>query len=245
MARRLAIVTGGSGGIGSSICRKLAAANMDLVINYRTNKDSAQEVERICREYSVETLLVKADVSREEESKILFDQAMEKFGRVDVIVNNAGITRDNLLMRMSLDDFKNVIDVNLLSAFHMMKLGSRIMLKQRSGSIINISSIVGLRGNPAQVNYSASKAGLIGMTKSLAKELARKNIRVNAVAPGFIDTNMTADLSERARKEIIKNIPLNKLGQGEDVANLVNFLASEESSYITGQVISVDGGMNI
>lgn len=245
MDRKVALVTGASGGIGRSICEKLASLNMDIVINYRSDKEGAEEVEKICQEQGVKTLLVQADVADEDQVKKLFKETMDEFGRVDVLVNNAGITRDNLIMRMKAEDFQDVIDINLLSAFHMIKAGSRIMMRQRAGSIINMSSVVGIRGNAGQVNYSASKAGLIGMTKSMAKELASRGIRVNAVAPGFIDTEMTQALGDKAKEAILETIPLNHLGEVEDVANLVAFLASEESGYITGQVISVDGGMNI
>lgn len=245
MDRKVAIVTGASGGIGSSICEKLASLNMNIVINYRSNKESALEVEKICKEHSVDTLLVQGDVSKEDDVKRLFKKTMDEFGRVDVLVNNAGITRDGLIMRMKTEDFQDVIDVNLLSAFHTMKAVSRIMMRQKSGSIINMSSVVGIRGNTGQVNYSASKAGLIGMTKSLAKELAPRGVRVNAVAPGFIHTEMTSELNEKTKDEMMNNIPLGRLGDIKDVANVVGFLANEESSYITGQVISVDGGMNI
>lgn len=242
---KVAIITGGSKGIGKAVALKLAQDDFDLVINYRSNGDLAEEVVKECESYGVKAIKVKADVTKEDEVKSMVEETLEFFGKIDVLVNNAGITRDSLVLRMTLDDFKYVVDGNLNSTFNCSKEVIRPMMKKRSGSIINISSIVGIRGNAGQVNYSASKAGIIGMTKSLAKEFASRNIRVNAVAPGFIETDMTGELKDEQIENLKKDIPLKRLGNVEDIANLVSFLAKNESSYITGQVISVDGGMNI
>lgn len=242
---KVALVTGSSKGIGKAIAIKLAKDGFDLVINYRSNEDVAREVGLLCESFGVKVLVVKADVTRPDEVETMMGQIIEEFGKLDVLVNNAGITKDSLVLRMSLEDFTQVVDANLNSAFNCSKEAVKYMMKKRSGSIINITSIVGLRGNEGQVNYSASKAGLIGMTKSLAKEFASRSIRVNAVAPGFIETDMTGKLKEDVIEELKKSIPLKRLGNVEDIANMVAFLAKDDSSYITGQVISVDGGMNI
>lgn len=242
---KIALVTGASKGIGREIAIRLAKENIGVIINYNSDTEGAEEVSKICREIGVETLVLKGDIRKENIVIEMFKTIKSKFGKLDILVNNAGITRDNLTMIMKSEDFKEVVDVNLISAFYTMKEASKLMTRNKSGAIVNISSIVGLRGNPGQINYSAAKAGLIGMTKSLARELASRNIRVNAVAPGFIDTNMTRQLAGELKDQLIGEIPMKKLGSPEDVANLVNFLVSEESKYITGQVISVDGGMNI
>lgn len=244
--RKLALVTGGSRGIGRAICARLAESGMDVVFNYNSNEADAEETMRICREKGVNASAVKADISNPKQCMELVEKALEAGGGyIDVLVNNAGITKDTLIMKMTDEMFDDVIDVNLKGTFMMMRNVSKIMLKQRSGRIINISSIVGVRGNAGQVNYAASKAGIIGMTKSLAKELASRHITVNAVAPGMIDTEMTRRLGDSVREKMIAQIPFGQPGKAEDVANAVAFLAGDESGYITGQVICVDGGMAV
>lgn len=240
---KVAIVTGGTRGIGRAIALKLADKGANIVINYRNSDKEAEELKAILEKKGVKVLTVKCDISNFEDSKDLMDKCKEVFGKIDILVNNAGITKDTLIMRMKEEDFDNVIDVNLKGTFNCAKHASAIMLKQRFGKIINMTSVVGIAGNAGQVNYAASKAGVIGLTKSLAKELGSRGITVNAVAPGFINTDMTASLSEKVKEEASKNIPLKRLGDPEDVANLVRFLASDAANYITGQVINVDGGM--
>lgn len=240
---KVAIVTGGTRGIGRAIALKLADHGANIVINYRNSDKEAEELKVILEEKGVKVLTVKCDISNFEDSKNLMDKCKEVFGKIDILVNNAGITKDTLIMRMKEEDFDNVIDVNLKGTFNCAKHASAIMLKQRFGKIINMTSVVGIAGNAGQVNYAASKAGVIGLTKSLAKELGSRGITVNAVAPGFINTDMTASLSEKVKEEASKNIPLKRLGDPEDVANLVGFLASDAANYITGQIINVDGGM--
>ena len=239
--RRSAIVTGGSRGIGRAVCLALAAEGVDLVIGYAGNEAAAEETAAACRALGVTAEPVRADVATEAGCKALFDRADELFGKVDILVNNAGITRDNLIVRMSEADFDAVLDTNLRGAFLCMKLAARGMMRRRYGRIVNLSSVVGLRGNAGQVNYAASKAGVIGMTKSLARELAPRGVTVNAVAPGFIDTDMTAALPEAVRAELLKSIPLGTMGNPEDVAQAVVFLVN--APYITGQVLAIDGGM--
>lgn len=240
---KVAIVTGGTRGIGRAIALKLADNGANIVINYRNSDKEAEELKAILEEKGVKVLTVKCDISNFEDSKNLMDKCKEVFGKIDILVNNAGITKDTLIMRMKEEDFDSVIDVNLKGTFNCAKHASAIMLKQRFGKILNMTSVVGIAGNAGQVNYAASKAGVIGLTKSLAKELGSRGITVNAVAPGFINTDMTASLSEKVKEEASKNIPLKRLGDPEDVANLVGFLASDAANYITGQVINVDGGM--
>lgn len=240
---KVAIVTGGTRGIGRAIALKLADQGANIVINYRNSDKEAEELKSILEGKGVKVLTVKCDISNFEDSKNLMDKCKEVFGKIDILVNNAGITKDTLIMRMKEEDFDNVIDVNLKGTFNCAKHASAIMLKQRFGKIINMTSVVGIAGNAGQVNYAASKAGVIGLTKSLAKELGSRGITVNAVAPGFINTDMTASLSEKVKEEASKNIPLKRLGDPEDVANLVGFLASDAANYITGQIINVDGGM--
>ncbi|EIF2806998.1 3-oxoacyl-[acyl-carrier-protein] reductase [Clostridium perfringens] len=240
---KVAIVTGGTRGIGRAIALKLADHGANIVINYRNSDKEAEELKAILEGKGVKVLTVKCDISNFEDSKNLMDKCKEVFGKIDILVNNVGITKDTLIMRMKEEDFDNVIDVNLKGTFNCAKHASAIMLKQRFGKIINMTSVVGIAGNAGQVNYAASKAGVIGLTKSLAKELGSRGITVNAVAPGFINTDMTASLSEKVKEEASKNIPLKRLGDPEDVANLVGFLASDAANYITGQVINVDGGM--
>ncbi len=243
--RKLALVTGASKGIGKAIAIRLAQSNIDLVINYNKDLQGAEDTKKQCEKYGVRTKIVQGNMSREEDVDFLFKEIIDEFGKIDILVNNAGITRDGLLISMKEEDFRDVIDVNLISAFYTMKKAARLMARKRYGRIINLSSVVGIRGNTGQINYSASKAGLIGMTKSLAKEMASRNINANALAPGFIETDMTEKLDSKTKEKILNEIPLKRLGKPEDVANLVNFLVSKEADYITGQVISVDGGMNI
>ena len=242
---KCAVITGSTRGIGKAIAIKYASLGCNIVINYKSENDevNARELsDEICK-LGVDTLIVKANVGDFEEAKNLVEKAKEKFGNVDILVNNAGITKDNLILRMNESDFDNVINVNLKGSFNCLKAVTPIMLKQKHGKIINMASVVGVIGNPGQVNYCASKAGVIGMTKSLAKELGGKNINVNAIAPGFIDTDMTRVLSEEQKKNILSQVPLKRLGLVSDIANVAAFLASEDSDYITGQVIHVDGGM--
>lgn len=241
--KQTAIVTGGSRGIGRAVAVRLAKDGMNLVINYRGNSAAAEETEQMCRELGAEVLLVQGDVSCAEDCEKLAAQAKEAFGRVDVLVNNAGITRDGLLARMTEEDFRAVLDVNLVGPWNMIKAVNRIMMKQRYGRIVNLSSVTGLMGNMGQTNYAAAKAGIVGMMKSYAREVAGRGITVNAVAPGFIDTDMTEAMPEGAKDKIITGIPMGRTGKPEDVAEAVAFLASEQAGYITGEVLRVDGGM--
>ena len=241
--RKVAFVTGGSRGIGKQVALKFARNGYNIVINYVSDNTDIKGLQEEFEKENVEILLVKADVTKKEEIQNLVKTAIEKFGYIDVLVNNAGITRDGLLMRMKEEDFDKVIEINLKGTFLVTKEVIPYMMKKREGSIINISSVVGLVGNAGQSNYAASKAGIIGFTKSVAKELASRNIRANCVAPGFIKTDMTDVLSEEVKENIHNQIPLKRMGTPEEVANLVYFLGSEESKYITGQVINVDGGM--
>jgi 3-oxoacyl-[acyl-carrier protein] reductase len=243
MERKTAVVTGSSRGIGKAIALALAKEGYNVVINYNGSKEKAEQVKKECEDFGVSAITVKANVADFAESENLIKEAISTFGSIDVLVNNSGITKDTLLLRMKEEDFDSVIDVNLKGTFNTIKHAARQMMKQRSGSIINMSSVVGISGNAGQANYAASKAGVIGLTKSVARELASRGIRANAVAPGFIETDMTDELNDKAKEEILNTIPLNDTGKGEDVANLVVFLASEKSRYITGQVIHVDGGM--
>ena len=244
MANKVALITGAAGGIGTAIAEKLKSEGFDLALNVRTVKPQFKElVERLSDE-SCHVQVVLGDIARAEDCKRMVEEVIEEQGQIDVLVNNAGITRDKLVMQMSEADFEDVITTNLNGAFYLSKYVSRYMMR-RSGRIINMASVVGLHGNAGQANYAAAKAGLVGMTKSFAKEFASRNILVNAIAPGFIETPMTEKLTEQVKDKIKAEIPLGKIGEPSDVANLTAFLAGDESRYITGQVISVDGGMNI
>lgn len=243
MKGRAAIVTGGSRGIGRAVCLELAAGGANLMINYAGNLQAAEETAQACRALGVQAELVRGDVGQAEDCRRIAAAAIDTFGRIDILVNNAGITRDNLLMRMGEPDFDQVIQTNLKGCFLMMQAVSRQMMKQRYGRIVNMASVVGLSGNAGQVNYAASKAGVVGMTKSFAKEVASRNITVNAVAPGFIETDMTAAMTEAAVKAAAALIPAGRMGRPEDVAAAAAFLASEKAAYVTGQVLAVDGGM--
>ena len=240
---KTALVTGGSRGIGRAVCLELARGGANVALCYAGNESAARETVQAVESLGRKALAVRCDVSDAGQVSGLVDAVLHGFQRIDILVNNAGITRDNLLMRMSEAEFDAVMNANLKGTFLCMKAVSRLMLKQRCGRIVNLSSVVGLRGNAGQVNYAASKAGVIGMTKSLAKELASKGVTVNAVAPGFIETDMTAAMQEAARMAVQASIPMGRPGAAEDVAHAVAFLASEEAAYITGQVLAVDGGM--
>ena len=240
---RIALVTGGSRGIGRAVCLALAKQGCNVAVNYCHGEAAAEETAALCQAEGVRAVTVQADVSTADGCKKLFEEVTAAFGRVDILVNNAGITRDNLILRMSEADFDAVLDANLKGAFLCCKEAARRMVRQRYGRIVNLTSVVALRGNPGQANYCASKAGLIGLTKSLAKELAGRNITVNAVAPGLIETDMTAALPEAARQAMTDTIPLGRPGQPEDVANAVAFFTAEQSGYLTGQVLCADGGM--
>lgn len=240
---KVIFVTGGSRGIGKEVALKYAENGYDVVINYVSDKTDVEGLRKEFDEKGVQSLILKADVSKADEVENVVKQAIEKFGKIDVLVNNAGITKDNLLMRMSEEEFDRVIEINLKGTYLVTKAVTKYMMKKRQGSIINLSSVVGVAGNAGQCNYSASKAGIIGFTKSIAKELASRNIRANAVAPGFIQTDMTDVLPDSVKDSIHNQIPLKRMGSAREVANLIYFLGSEESSYITGQVIHVDGGM--
>ncbi len=239
----VALITGGTRGIGKAIAIKLSKEGYDIAINYRKESEELNNLKDEIEKNNVKCELVQGDVANFEDTERFVREVVEKLGSIDVLVNNAGITKDMLLMRMKHDDFMQVIDTNLVGTFNVTKNVIGYMMKARSGNIVNISSVVGISGNSGQTNYSASKAGIIGFTKSLAKEVASRNIRVNAVAPGFIETIMTDCLKDEIKDEISKNIPLKRMGKPEDVANVVKFLVSYESSYITGQVIHVDGGL--
>lgn len=240
---KIAFVTGGSRGIGRAIAVALADAGAHIVLSYRSASSDAEDVVNEIKKKGRNSSAVQVDVSHFEQSKAVVEKIVEQYKRLDILVNNAGIKKDGLLMRMSEEDWDAVINTNLKSVFNVTKAAIRPMLNQRSGKIINITSIVGMTGNAGQANYSASKAGIIGFTKSLARELASRNIQVNAVAPGYVETEMTAKLTDEQRKALTDQIPLKRTAKPEEVAHVVKFLASPESDYITGQVICVDGGM--
>ncbi len=239
---QVAIVTGASRGIGRAVAIALATEGAKVVVNYAKSSQAADAVVAEIAEMGSEAIALQADVAQTEQVNALFSAVLEQWGRIDILVNNAGITRDTLLIRMKLEDWQAVIDLNLTGVFLCTKAASKVMLKQRSGRIINLTSVVGEMGNAGQANYSASKAGVIGFTKAIAKELASRGITVNAVAPGFITTDMTADIKNG--EEVLKMIPLGRYGQPDEVAGLIRFLAADAAAaYITGQVINVDGGM--
>lgn len=240
---KVALITGGNGGIGKAISIKLAKQGYDIAINYYSDYEGALETKTICEKYKVNVMLYKCDVSNFDEVENMMRNIVEQMGRIDVLVNNSGVTKDTLILRMKESDFDRVIDINLKGCFNCIKHIAKIMMKQKFGVIVNISSVVGLVGNVGQVNYSASKSGILGITKSVAKELVSLNVRCNAIAPGFIETDMTENLPETVKEDILKSIPMKKMGNPEDVANVVSFLVSDESKYVTGQVINVDGGM--
>ena len=239
---KVSLITGAAQGIGRAIALKLADEGSEIIV-VDVNKEKCEEVADEIRKKGRKSWVCKIDVSDYKQVEDFFNGEMEKWGGLDILVNNAGITRDNLIMRMKEEEWDDVIKINLKGVFNFCKAASRFMMKQRAGAIVNISSIIGIMGNAGQVNYSASKAGIIGLTKSLAKELASRNIRVNAVAPGFIQTAMTDKLSEEQKRLMTDAIPLKRIGTPEEVAKMVLFLACDESSYTTGQVINVDGGM--
>ena len=244
MDKKVALITGGARGIGKKIAEKFARNGYNIVINYVSEKTDVNKLESdLSQNGKVEVLCIKCDVTDFNSCQEMVKEAVDQFGKIDVLINNAGITKDNLLMRMKEEDFDKVINVNLKGTFNMTKNVISYMMKKRSGRIVNISSVVGVSGNSGQANYAASKAGIIGFTKSVAKELASRNILANAVAPGFIETDMTDVLSESVKESIYSQIPLKKMGKPEEVANAVYFLGSDENTYITGQVLNVDGGM--
>lgn len=243
MDKKVALITGASQGIGREIAITMAKEGYDIVINYIGDETNAQEVRNVCESHGAKTLCIQADVTDFDAVGKMFETTLATFGKVDVLVNNSGITRDTLLLRMSEADFDAVIDVNLKGTFNCIKHATKPMMKQRSGTIISMASVIGLIGNVGQANYAASKAGIIGLTKSVARELAPRGIRVNAIAPGFISTKMTDVLDEKVKTAILNQIPLHAFGTQEDVANMVCFLASDKSRYVTGQVLHVDGGM--
>tara|TARA_Y100000746_G_scaffold106281_1_gene90790 strand:- start:3643 stop:4389 length:747 start_codon:yes stop_codon:yes gene_type:complete len=243
LENKVALITGGGRGIGRSICESFAENGCNVAFTYNSSKEAAENLVEELKKYDVKVKFYKSDASDHDKSVELIDNVISDFERIDVLVNNAGITKDNLLMRMSPSDFKDVVNVNLGSVFNLTKSSIRIFLKQKEGSIINISSIVGVKGNAGQSNYAASKAGIIGFSKSIALELGSRNIRCNVVAPGFIETDMTDSLSDDVLEKWKESIPLKRSGKPNDVGNACVFLASDLSSYITGQVLQVDGGL--
>lgn len=240
---KVALVTGATRGIGKAIALELADQGYDIAINYRTANEELEDLKKKIESKGVQCALVYGDVSKFEDCENIVKNVIEKLEKIDILVNNAGITKDGLILRMKKEDFEQVIDINLTGTFNMTRNVIPHMMKQRSGRIINMASVVGITGNAGQTNYAASKAGIIGFTKSLAKEVASRNILVNAIAPGFIETDMTNILSDQVKENILNQIPLKRMGTANEVAKLVKFLSSEDSKYITGQVINIDGGM--
>lgn len=240
---KVAVVTGASRGIGRAIALCLAEAGADVVVNYAGSEAAAKDTASAIEKMGCKAMIVQANIGKSEEAELLVKTALGQMGRIDILVNNAGITRDNLIMRMKEEEFDQVMETNLKGVFNCTKAVTRSMMKHRSGCIINISSVVGVLGNPGQANYTAAKAGVIGLTKASARELASRGIRVNCVAPGFIETNMTDTLSEDMKGQLLAQIPLNCLGQPGHIAKVVRFLASDDAEYMTGQTIHVDGGM--
>lgn len=245
MEGKVALVTGGSRGIGRAICLELARRGAAVAVNFAGNEAAAQETAEACRALGAQAEIFRADVADPAACEELVKAVKERFGQVDILVNNAGITRDGLLMTAKVEDFDQVLDTNLRGAYFCMKAASKLMMRQRYGRIVNLSSVVGLRGNAGQTGYAASKAGILGLTKAAAKELAARNITVNAVAPGFIDTDMTSVLPEKAKEAMLTTIPMGRPGAPEDVARAVAFFAEESAAYLTGQVLCVDGGMAV
>jgi len=242
---KVALITGSSRGIGATTALRLAEEGADIIVNYpfEGEKDNAADVVASVEKIGRKAVMIEADISKFDQANTLIKESLEEFGKIDILVNNAGITRDNLLLRLKEEDWDAVMNVNLKGVFNCTKAVLRTMMKQRAGKIINLASVVGVMGNAGQANYSASKAGVIGFTKSVAKEVSSRGITANAVAPGFIESHMTKNLSGTVKEQMLSSIPLNKFGKQEDVANLICFLASSESDYINGQVINVDGGM--
>jgi 3-oxoacyl-[acyl-carrier protein] reductase len=243
MSKLTVLVTGGATGIGKACALTFAQAGYNVVVNYGHSQQAAIDVTNQCIELGVEAFAVKADVSKQDEVNAMVDLTLKTFGSIDVLINNSGITKDNLLLRMTSEDFSDVLDVNLLGTFHCIKAVVKPMMKARKGKIINMASVIGQIGNVGQANYAASKGGIIALTKSVARELASRNVTCNAIAPGFIQTKMTDVLSDEVKSGILGQVPMARLGQPEDVARVALFLASDAANYITGQVINVDGGM--
>lgn len=241
---KVALVTGGSRGIGEAIVRRFAEQGATVAFTYRSSAEQAKAVVEACAEHGVEALAVQSDAASYEQAEDLIKQVVDRFGKIDILVNNAGITQDNLMLRMTEEQWDRVVNINLKSVFNLSKHALRPMMKNRGGAIINMSSIVGITGNAGQANYAASKAGILGFTKSLAKEMGSRNIRVNAIAPGFIETDMTDALDEKTRDAYLSNIPLRRFGKAEEIADVCVFLGSEMGTYVSGQTISVCGALN-
>lgn len=245
LKNKIAVITGGARGIGKAIALKMAEQGADIAIIYKGSEEAAQEALTTLREFGVKANAYKCDISNFEESKAIINEIVKDFETIDILVNNAGITRDNLIMMMKPEDFDTVIDTNLKGTFNMIKHVTPLMMKKKKGKIINISSVSGMMGNPGQANYSAAKAGVIGLTKTVAKEFSSRNITCNAIAPGFIETDMTAKLSDEVKNEATKVIPLKRMGKPGDIGNAAVFLASHMADYITGEVLKVDGGLYV